>query len=139
MSHESTSRGFTLIELMIVVVVIAVLAVIAYPSYQTQIMKSRRARAQADMVGLAQIAERCHTVYNEYDNAACTQIAATPAAPFNRSPQEGSTVYYNITIASLADNTYTITATPAGGQASDACGTMTLAHTGAKTPTTNDC
>src|SRR5574337_1904719 len=37
------SRGFTLIELMIVVVVIAILAAVAIPAYQDYVRRARRA------------------------------------------------------------------------------------------------
>ncbi|MDW7601742.1 prepilin-type N-terminal cleavage/methylation domain-containing protein, partial [Stenotrophomonas maltophilia] len=56
------ARGFTLIELMIVVAVVAILAAIAYPSYSEHVRKSRRAQAKADLVEYAQLAERFHTV-----------------------------------------------------------------------------
>jgi len=42
-SVRNAEKGFTLIELMIVVAVIAVLAAIAYPSYQEYVIRSRRA------------------------------------------------------------------------------------------------
>ena len=54
-------RGFTLIELMIVVAVIAVLAAIAYPSYQDSVRKGRRGEAKSELVTLAQARERCFT------------------------------------------------------------------------------
>ena len=47
------SRGFTLIELMIVVAIIGILAVVAYPSYQNHVRKANRANAQAIMMDLA--------------------------------------------------------------------------------------
>ena len=56
------AKGFTLIELMIVVAVVAILATIAMPSYQEHVRKSRRAQAKADLVELAQQLERHHTV-----------------------------------------------------------------------------
>ena len=37
------NRGFTLVELMIVVAIVAILAAIGYPSYQNSVQKSRRA------------------------------------------------------------------------------------------------
>ena len=40
-------RGFTLIEVMIVVVIVAILASIAFPSYQRYVLRSHRVEAQA--------------------------------------------------------------------------------------------
>ncbi|NDK39272.1 type IV pilin protein [Pseudoxanthomonas gei] len=120
-------RGFTLIELMIVVAVVAILAAIAYPSYQDQIRKSRRAQAKADMVEYAGLAERFHSTNNSY-------VGFT--LPTTVSPREaGATTHYNLTPAgAFGDaNTFTITATPAGAQAVDRCGTLTLTQAGVKT------
>ena len=47
-------RGFTLVELLIVVAIVAILALIALPSYQAQIRKGHRAAAQSYMMDLAQ-------------------------------------------------------------------------------------
>ena len=47
------NRGFTLIEMLIVMVVIGILAAIAIPSYQNQLRKSSRAAAQAFMAEIA--------------------------------------------------------------------------------------
>ena len=46
-------KGFTLIELMIVVAIIAILAAIAYPSYQEYVRKTKRIESQAELIALA--------------------------------------------------------------------------------------
>lgn len=53
-----TSRGFTLIELMIVVAVIALLAAVAYPSYRTHVAKSQRSQGQQVLSDVAQRQEQ---------------------------------------------------------------------------------
>jgi len=44
-------RGFTLIELMIVIAIIAVLAAIAFPAYQTYVAKSQVTAGLAEVTG----------------------------------------------------------------------------------------
>jgi len=55
MTHH---RGFSLIELMIVVAIVGIIAAIAYPSYSNHVRETRRTTAQADLVELAQWMER---------------------------------------------------------------------------------
>ncbi len=52
------AKGFTLIELMIVVVVAGILASIALPVYQQHLMRSRRADAQKELSAISQAQER---------------------------------------------------------------------------------
>lgn len=64
------SRGFTLIELMIVVAVIAILGAIAYPSYQESVRKGRRAEGRAALQEVMQQQERYMTQFNTYKDFA---------------------------------------------------------------------
>src|SRR5690554_6217446 len=89
-SQRLTQTGFTLIELMVVVAVVAILAAIAIPSYQEQVRKSRRGQAQADLVELAQRAERSHTVNNTY-----AEFWDDVPTDHRVSPRTG-TAYYNV-------------------------------------------
>lgn len=43
-------RGFTLLELMVVVVIVAIFATIAIPSYERYIARSYQAKAQAELL-----------------------------------------------------------------------------------------
>lgn len=118
----SKNRGFTLIELMIVVVIIAVLAMIAYPSYQEQVRKTRRAQAKADLMELVQALERKFTVDRDYSNPAFV-------LPITRSPRDAADgkQYYDFSFAEGPDVTsFTLQAVPANSQASDKCGTLTV-------------
>lgn len=128
-ARGSRSGGFTLIELMIVVVVIGILAAIAYPSYQEHVRKARRADAQTALLELAQFMERHYTANGKYLTAA----NAAPVLPFSEAPKDGATKYYDLSFpAAPTASSYTLRAVPKGAMVDDACGTLTLANTGAK-------
>jgi type IV pilus assembly protein PilE len=126
--NMNVAKGFTLIELMVVVAVVAILAAIAIPSYQDSVRKSRRGQVKADIVELAQRAERWHTINNTY-----VGFWATVPAGERVSPRTGGSAAYNIDMVEAA-NTFVFTAIPQGGQTADVrCMTLTLDQAGVKT------
>lgn len=66
---RSQMRGFTLLELMIVVVVVGILAAIAYPAYLRYVIRVHRADAQQALVSSQQRLERYYTAFGTYDGA----------------------------------------------------------------------
>ena len=139
--HPVQNRGFTLIELMIVVAIVVILAAIAYPSYQSQVEMTRRADAHTVLMQAAQHLERVYShngCYNPIVNCAaatatCDGTAEPPCftIPFTKAPIDGGAIYYLIRVTSLSASAFTLTATPQGAQAGAA--TMTLDNTGART------
>ncbi|HRL95417.1 MAG TPA: type IV pilin protein [Pseudomonas sp.] len=120
------ARGFTLIELMIVVAIVGILAAIAYPSYMDYVRKGNRTDAKTALLQVAQTLERCFTQYSAYNNANCSVLNAGTV-----NSAEG---FYTVGVVSDA-TTYTLTATPVAGraQAGDAkCATLTLNNLGVK-------
>jgi type IV pilus assembly protein PilE len=116
--NRQSNRGFTLIELMIVVAIVGILAAIGYPAYQDHVRKAGRADGKAALLQAVQLAERFFTQNNTYEG-----LATIPA-----TSDDGK---YTVVYAPTA-STFLITATPAGTQVGDPCGALTITQTNAK-------
>ena len=116
-------KGFTLIELMIVVAVIGILSSIAYPSYTEYVRRGHRADARAGLLQAQLWMERAATATGVYPTT----------LPANLTWSGDTSKRYTIGFAANNTNAaFTLTAAPKnpGPQASDKCGTYTLSNTG---------
>lgn len=128
-----TQRGFTLLELMIVVVVIAILASFAVSNYSRYAMRTRRADAKEMLMRIAAAEERHYTSFNKYTKNLKDDLGFSSDTP----PTEKG--YYTIKIADVDASAlkYTLSAEPVAGgaQGKDACKTLSLASSGTKDKT----
>jgi len=127
-----SNRGFTLIEIMIVIAIIGIIITIAAPSYTEYLKKGRRAEVVSLLSEQAQTLERFYTRNNAY-------TGVTGLSTGND--------FYTIT-PTIADQTFVLTATRKTGtaMATDKCGDFTLTNTGVRSMnnattglTTKDC
>jgi len=121
------SRGFTLIELMIVVAVIGILAAIAVPAFNEQLRKSRRSEAMEELSDLQLRQERWRADHATYGSLADIG-GSSPLASGNYTVAVSTPGGNCATgVAASSANSFAITATATGAQANDTkCATMTL-------------
>jgi type IV pilus assembly protein PilE len=132
------TKGFTLIELMIVVAVISILAAIAVPSYSRYVQRSHRAEAKNLLSAVAQRLEQNYTLSGSYartQGAVADDIANASIVAWGMDQTPiGSAVRYNVTFVAgePTATTFALQATPAGPQATDTCGVLTLNNRNSK-------
>jgi len=128
-------RGFTLVEIMVVLAIVMTLAAIAMPSYTENIKQSKRAEAKAQLLEAAQYMQRFYSQNDSYaQNRAGTAVTIPDAlARVPRTAAAGSQ-NYSIGFATPAPTTATFTLQAAprvdGSMAGDKCGTFTLTQAG---------
>src|SRR5688572_3302693 len=130
-------RGFTLIELMIVIAVVAILAAVAIPAFTDQMRKSRRADAAR---GLSDLQLR----QEKWRSSHATYVGTDSIADDKTKLGLPSSDYYDFSLDSTASGIgFKVKAVAKAAQASDtACATMTLEVAGStvtKLPTTGRC
>jgi type IV pilus assembly protein PilE len=128
-------KGFSLMELMIVVAIVGILAAIAYPSYQNYVLRTGRSDGQAKMMEIIQAQERFYSQNQTYTtNLGAGGLAYGVAANASVPSAEGR---YTIQAAACANSTIArcviLTATRVGPQLQDnECGNLTIDSRGTK-------
>ena len=119
MKKSIVVRGFTLIELVIVIAVIGILAAFAIPAYTQYIERGWRAEARANLLETAQMMERYHSVNNTYVQNS-NPIPLTDCSRFKVELENATAASYTLR-AEVKNVT--------------ACDTLTLTNTGEKRAT----
>lgn len=105
-------RGFTLVELTIVVVVMGVLAAIALPSFLDSLRKGRRSEAFAALSAIQQAQERWRSNNPQYASSVSSLVIGSPTRPGG---------YYTLSIDASSDTGFDASAIAVSGtsQAND--------------------
>lgn len=120
----SNQRGFTLIEMMIVVAIIGVLAAIAYPNYQKYVIKTKRTDMMSEMQNIANQIQSRKLAQGNYSNALVTGLGGD-------YPKTNAFYTVSFTPNPLTSE-WSVVAIPKPNTQMRSDGTLTLNHQGIK-------
>lgn len=125
--QQSSSQGFSLVELMVVVAIVGIISMLAYPSYQGFIKGSNRSAAQADLMSLAAAMERHKAASFTYKGAAASAADTGSPAIFHKhspSAEPYANRQYDLLISQAAGNSYLLQAKPLSSSAQNGDGSL---------------
>lgn len=132
----NNNKGFTLLELMIVVAIVAIISMFAYPSYQNSQRKARISEGVAALTAAQSQIER-YRLNKRVPYSEITMILAGIPEDIQYSSQNIYTVSY-VPNTTTPANKYTLTATATGSWLNDGneCATLTITGLNNLQPTT---
>ena len=130
---RSIMRGFTLVELMIVVVVVSILAAVAIPSYRNYVMRSQRVDATTALLRIQAAEEKYFLQFNAYTDQLVGAAAGLDMPTVTDTGNYGLDIDWGPAGAGVS---YVATATAAAGQLDDVkCVTFTIDQNGTRQAT----
>ena len=107
-SKKIKEKGFTLIEMLIVIAIIGILATVAYPSYQSYAFESRRADAHTSILRIQLAQENWRASHPKYATGEELNIS-----------EDSSEGFYTLSVSGASATGYKITANATGAQTGD--------------------
>ena len=117
--RSASQRGFTLVEVMIVVAILGVLAAIAYPNYQRYVIKSKRTDMMSELHNVAAEIQSRKLIQGSYSNALTTGLGGD-------FPKQGNALYTISFTPNPLTSEWSIIATPKAGSQMASDGTLSL-------------
>lgn len=127
------NKGFTLIEIMVVVAIVAMLAAVAMPSYLNHLVRASRVQTQTEMLDMGSLQEKIYLNSTAYTSNVTAAYDGTTAGGLGKTDGKSKDGRYTYSVSvGAGSQSFVLTAIPVAGtqQASD--GNLSLSETGQK-------
>jgi type IV pilus assembly protein PilE len=131
MVNRFKQKGFTLIEMMVVVAIVGILAAVALPSYRNHIIRAARVQAQTELLELAGLQEKIFLNSNSYTFSVTAPYNGTTAGGLGRTSGLTKDSRYTLSLdIAEPSQTFVLTATPVIGSPQEGDGNLSVSESG---------